>query len=1146
MKKLLSILLSGILTVTTFSWAFIVSNAENAMAAQAEQQELKNETLNFEGNQAVFYENNVLTDPGVVNVLDSADESHGNVMAFKRLKVYRDDGWDDHDITQWPSAFVLCDSAGENRLFFKAGEQFRISFAMKKNSAVPTDFFTSFKAALIFGEELMSVNGHMGSLNPYINNGKNVTLAEIDCTADDDWVTYSTVVTAPCSGAAAFLLYGTNWQVACDIYVDNLKITSDTEGNPVTVECVNTDAVGGRKTVNMYDTDSFSDIVKPFSDRARFEGWYYDEALTKSAKGVIGTTDKIYAKWRTEKHSLKNTYDEDNVEFVLSTTDNGYQMTQRKINGTLLEDYFGQYNVVVKKPVVYEDNRAVYFTNAASYDGNWPSLVKLYDSEAPENYFMPQPNSAYKIKFKYKANRAPDSQVNFQLRMLGANGSSSYNEKNILCNQLVGIQGEHLNWTSAETVFYTGSEIGPLAIILASANSWSANNVSVWIDDIEIEEIFNTPSIYFETNGGNKISPQLVMAGGAIPFVDVPQKPGYLFDGWFTDAACTEPLTGSIMPGDNLFLYAKWVEPAIEPTVLDCDFEACQYENDGTAKNKSDNFISEEVTWVNDPEEAYSGSGYISIKGSGAATETASAYPAVSFKNSDGSSYQLVAGERYKITLAFRGHYSGQYIRFVTSQQVPTMGVNLSNSKEFANLNYAPSQLGVDLDEWGTYEAFFIPEETGKVYMLLSGNADRCFDIDSLKIEIADESEASLVTFYDADGTLLEKRFGKIGERLIDREIYHTEDKKFNGWRTEDGRLHTANLIPANDLELYASYTDYEDLSGVTQDWSKPLTIDFEDSEAAKIFYGVGNNCSPSYQGTYYVTGDSANAHSGDSYFKLHEVGVWSEWYRRFRIFNPNTKGNMVYLDPNSVYRVTFWINIEKAGATNLSVVAFDSTENMSLYEQSTMLCFIDAEQMDNIGKWVQYDSTIITGDTVSTLGILLSGGWITACIDDITVTKLETATVTFDSMGGSRVEPVTVLTYDYVVPSFPEREGYDFVGWYTDKEYKNLFDFNSMVILGDITLYAKWEKIFVPKTYYENKTVYTQEEKEVESIPDDAELDNQFEIKQNDKIKNVSVETDGAPIWKIAVIASGALALVGAAVVILILIKKKKQKGGK
>ena len=1107
---------------------------------------LKNETLDFEDNQAVFYENNYLTDKNnVAGLLNSDDESHGNVMAFKTLKVYRE-GWDDNVITQWPSAFVLCDSAGESRLSFKAGEQFRISFEIKKNSAVPTDFFTTFKAALIFGEELLSVNGHMGSLNPYINNGKSITLEEIDCTADD-WVRYSAVVTAPCSGAAAFLLYGTEWQVPCDIYVDNINISSDAEGNPVMVECVNIDAAGGSRMVNMYDTDSFSDIVKPFSDRAKFDGWYYDEALTKPVKGVIGTTGKIYAKWRTEKQSLKNTYDEDNVEYVVSVTDNGYEMTQRKINGTLSEDYFGQYNVVVKKPTVFEDNQAVHFTNAQSYNWNWPALVKLYDDKTLEN-FVPQPNSAYKIKFKYKTDRIPDKLLNLQLRILDANDSSFYSEKNVLCKQLVGIQGERMNWASVETVFYTGSEVGTLALVLASSDSWLANDVSVWIDEIEIEEVFNTPSIYFETNGGNKVAPRSVIAGGVIPSVDVPQKQGCLFDGWFTDAECTKPLTGNIMPGDNLFLYAKWTEPAGEPNRLDCDFETCQYINDGTAQNKSDNYISEEVTWVDDPEEAYSGSGYISVKGSGATTETASAYPAVSFKNEDGSSYQLVAGKRYKISWAFRGQHSGQYIRFVTSQQVPTMGVNLSNSKEFVNLNYAPTQIGVEIDEWGTCEMFFIPEETGKVYMLLSANADSRFDIDSLKIESAEEDEASLVTFYDADGNFLEKQFGKIGERLIDCEIHHTEDKKFNGWRTSDGKLHTSNTIPANDLELYASYTDYEDLSRVTQDWKKPLKIDFEDSEAAKIFYGVGNNSSPASNGTYYVTGDSANAHSGDSYFKLYDVATWSgPWFRRFRVFNPDTKGNMVYLDPHSVYRVSFWLNLEKAGASTISLVAFDSTVDMSSYEKGAAITLTDAEQMGNMGKWVQYESSITTGDTVSALGFLMTGGWMTAAIDDITVTKLETATVTFDSMGGSRVEPMTVLTYDYaVVPSFPEREGYDFVGWYTDKQCKNLFDFNSTMILGDITLYAKWEKAFVPETYYQNTTVYTQEEKEVESIPDDAELDNQFEIKQNDKIKNVSVETDGAPIWKIAVIAAGALALVGTAVVILLLIKKKKQKGGK
>ena len=39
-----------------------------------------------------------------------------------------------------------------------------------------------------------------------------------------------------------------------------------------------------------------------------------------------------------------------------------------------------------------------------------------------------------------------------------------------------------------------------------------------------------------------------------------------------------------------------------------------------------------------------------------------------------------------------------------------------------------------------------------------------------------------------------------------------------------------------------------------------------------------------------------------------------------------------------------------------------------------------------------------------------------------------------------------------------PVRDGYTFVGWYADKEYKNKYDFNTK-ITSDLTLYAKWEK---------------------------------------------------------------------------------------
>jgi len=80
------------------------------------------------------------------------------------------------------------------------------------------------------------------------------------------------------------------------------------------------------------------------------------------------------------------------------------------------------------------------------------------------------------------------------------------------------------------------------------------------------------------------------------------------------------------------------------------------------------------------------------------------------------------------------------------------------------------------------------------------------------------------------------------------------------------------------------------------------------------------------------------------------------------------------------------------------------------------------------------------------------------------------TFTVTFDSKGGSKAEPVTGNYYAYGIAEFedPVRSGYKFDGWYKDEQYSEKFIFinNTNDVMGgydrvyeDITLYAKWEK---------------------------------------------------------------------------------------
>ncbi len=67
--------------------------------------------------------------------------------------------------------------------------------------------------------------------------------------------------------------------------------------------------------------------------------------------------------------------------------------------------------------------------------------------------------------------------------------------------------------------------------------------------------------------------------------------------------------------------------------------------------------------------------------------------------------------------------------------------------------------------------------------------------------------------------------------------------------------------------------------------------------------------------------------------------------------------------------------------------------------------------------------------------------------------------TLSFVSNGGTQVEEQMVNAMDYAVrPVSPKREGYIFIGWYSDAELKHEFDFVNTTILKDYTLYAKWE----------------------------------------------------------------------------------------
>ena len=84
---------------------------------------------------------------------------------------------------------------------------------------------------------------------------------------------------------------------------------------------------------------------------------------------------------------------------------------------------------------------------------------------------------------------------------------------------------------------------------------------------------------------------------------------------------------------------------------------------------------------------------------------------------------------------------------------------------------------------------------------------------------------------------------------------------------------------------------------------------------------------------------------------------------------------------------------------------------------------------------------------------------------------NINSCTVSFDSNGGSSVATQSV-NYNTAAskPADPSMTGYTFAGWFTDKDCTTAYDFSSKVT-GNITLYAKWDKI--PDQSFNTPTKY-------------------------------------------------------------------------
>ena len=167
---------------------------------------------------------------------------------------------------------------------------------------------------------------------------------------------------------------------------------------------------------------------------------------------------------------------------------------------------------------------------------------------------------------------------------------------------------------------------------------------------------------------------------------------------------------------------------------------------------------------------------------------------------------------------------------------------------------------------------------------------------------------------------------------------------------------------------------------------------------------------------------------------------------------NNNTPPSMTSI-PASTFEGTAVMVINLTSVNSIGNYAFKGCGNLKdVYVNSTL---------NNIGKQVFYNCSSLAhfwfnGTETQWNAVSKDSQWRNGAPN---FTEHWRCTVTFDANGHGTAPAAQTLwsNYDKVTtPTAPTANGCIFQGWYTEAECINQWDFNT-VVLGDITLYAKW-----------------------------------------------------------------------------------------
>ena len=599
-----------------------------------------------------------------------------------------------------------------------------------------------------------------------------------------------------------------------------------------------------------------------------------------------------------------------------------------------------------------------------------------------------------------------------------------------------------------------------------------------------------TFAVTFDANGhGTAPDAQTVNSGGTATEPTAPTESGWSFDGWYTEAACTNAFDFSTQITSDITLFAKWTEaPEKYPVRINIG-----------AFDKDDNFIGANLggTAIADKLEVAKGE-TVNVT---VTPDTGYEIKEIAFGNGI-TGYQIGTGTSWTVPENFNPVTEDRSVVIdVTFKELPPAACTVTfdanghgtapdaqtvSSGGTATEPTAPTVGGWQFGGWYTEAACtnafdFSTPITGDITLFAKWSQ-------IFAVNVFDDGNATLVTASPSAGT-------------EGTEVTLTATPKggfqFKEWQVLAGGVTVAGdkfTIGTADVQVKAIF---EAIPATTH----TVTFDSHDGSAVEsqsVADGdkavePANPTKPGFVFDAWYVDDAYTAKYDFSAAVTGDITLHARWMYKAIGFTMNVTGTAqdgsyyvlttdahelqfegdattyTFSDPilyTDAACQTLLTAAPEAGTTYYALVAL---EGGGTEEKAEIFWSDDMKTAST--------ATASNGATMAYVDLARSPGGKTASIIFSYTEPVPAArTVTFDANGhGTAPDAQTVSSGGTATePTAPTVGGWQFGGWYTEAACTNAFDF-STPITGDITLFAKWSQIFAVNVFDDgNATLVT------------------------------------------------------------------------